>query len=698
MNRLASEKSPYLLQHAENPVDWYPWGDEAFAKAREENKPVFLSIGYATCHWCHVMEHESFEDEEVARLMNEAFISIKVDREERPDIDNTYMTVCQMLTGHGGWPLTIIMTPDKEPFYAATYLPKDSRPNRVGMTDLVPALKKAWHDDRERVMESVQRIKNGFQKSLELGRSQQSLPYSIIADGVDSLSRRFDEVHGGFGGSPKFPSPHNLLFLIQNARINGHEPSKAMAEKTLLGMRLGGIWDHAGFGFHRYSTDHRWLLPHFEKMLYDQAMLLMAYAEGWKLTGNPLFKQTSYEIVKYVDECLTSPEGVFYSAEDADSEGEEGKFYVWTSQEIRSLFSGVDAGFFLDLFSFSDDGNFRDEATGEKTGANIPHLSGPPPKGMRSRAEELMGRLKKEREKRVRPLLDDKVLTDWNGLMIAALARAGVIFNDSELVNKAAKAWQVISDVCVCPGDRLLHRLKEGEAGIEGMADDYAFSILALTELYSATYNPEYLVQALHLQEIFDRKCYDEEYGGYFFTPHDGEPLLGRQKEIYDGAIPSSNSAAALNGFRLSRLSGDPAHENRSHSIFKAFSEVVADSPSGYTFALLAWQLLSGTSNEIVICAEEENDEVREAIRICHEKAPPGSSVILKTDETEILLNKAGVFKEYSHKQQAESNDDASDTKEITIYVCTGFSCKAPVHSAGELSEIFDNQSPVNPE
>jgi uncharacterized protein len=678
MNRLAQEKSPYLLQHADNPVDWYPWGEEAFNKAREENKPVFLSIGYATCHWCHVMEHESFEDEEVASLMNEAFVNIKVDREERPDIDNTYMTVCQMLTGSGGWPLTIVMTPEKEPFYAATYLPKSSRPNRIGMTELVPALGKAWKEDHERVMESVQRIKEGFRKSLELGRSQKELSDSVIDDGIEDLRQRFDEVNGGFGGAPKFPSPHNLLFLIQNARINGHEPSKMMAEKTLMAMRMGGLWDHVGFGFHRYSTDHEWLLPHFEKMLYDQAMLLMAYAEGWQLTGNPLFRQTAYEIVQYLDERLTSSDGVFYSAEDADSEGEEGKFYVWTADEIRSVLPESDAVFFMDLYNIDEEGNFHDEATGRKTGANIPHLSKAVREESRDRVEDLLRQLKKSRESRVRPLLDDKVLTDWNGLMIAALARAGVIFDDNKLTAKSEKAWEVLYEFCLCPGDRLLHRLKEDEAAISGMADDYTFTIWALTELYNATFDPEYLVQALHLQEIFDRNCFDEDHGGYFFTPHDGEQLLGRQKEIYDGAIPSSNSVAALNGFRLSRLTSNPDFENRARSIFKAFSGPVEDAPAGYTFALYARQLMNSSTREIVICDPPESEAMHEAIRICREKAAPGSAIVLKTDETEILLNKADVFTRYKARDNG-----------LTVYVCENFSCRKPVHTIDELKEIF---------
>src|SRR6056297_2159098 len=383
----------------------------------------YFSIGYATCHWCHVMAHESFEDEGVAQLMNEAFINIKVDREERPDIDNTYMTVCQMLTGQGGWPLTIVMTPDKEPFYAATYLPKHSRQNRIGMMEFVPAIQKAWETDRANVMNSVERIKDGFTKTLELGRTHSDLPENILDQTQQSLSGRFDRSEGGFGTSPKFPSPHNLLFLLKRYRTSQENHSLEMANLTLKKMRLGGIWDHVGFGFHRYSTDARWLLPHFEKMLYDQAMLLLAYTEAWEITQEPLFKETAHNIVDYVEECLMDKEGAFYSAEDADSEGEEGKFYVWESGEIRDILDSDDAEKFLGLYQFEEEGNFLDEATHQKTGKNIPHLKREMAPEKKDSVSRILKKLKKHRENRIRPQLDDKILTDWNGLMIAALAR-----------------------------------------------------------------------------------------------------------------------------------------------------------------------------------------------------------------------------------------------------------------------------------
>ena len=677
MNRLANEKSPYLLQHKDNPVDWYPWCDEAFEKAKKEDKPVFLSIGYATCHWCHVMEHESFEDETVAHQMNDAFVNIKVDREERPDIDHTYMTVCQMLTGHGGWPLTIVMTPDKEPFYAATYLPKQSRPNRIGMLDFVPAIKKAWTTDRENIMASVGRIKEGFGKTLELGKSEADLRESVIGDARDSLAARFDRADGGFGSAPKFPSPHNLLFLLKRARKTESEQDLEMVRLTLEKMRLGGLWDHVGFGFHRYSTDAKWLLPHFEKMLYDQAMLLLAYSEGWAATGDPLFKQTAYEIVNYLEECLTSPEGAFYSAEDADSEGEEGKFYVWTEKEILEILSPEGADYFLSAYNFKPEGNFRDEATHELTGKNIPHLNKPIPESDAANTEALLTKLRKEREKRIRPLLDDKILTDWNGLIIAALARAGVLFNDSKLIQKAETAWSVIEKHCYSEGT-LLHRLKDESAEITGMADDYAFSIWGLIELYNATFNPHYLGRAISLQKTFDEKFYDSEHGGYFFTADDAEVLLGRQKEIYDGALPSSNSAAAMNGLRLSRLTSVPQFEEKSRGVFKTFSGQIEDSPSGYTYALLAYEFFLGDSMEIVITAEKNDEITTKLINTCRNHADSSTAILLKTEETAIRLDAIAPFlKNYPI------------SKNPAVYVCRSFECEAPVYTVAEVESIL---------
>jgi len=677
MNHLVTEKSPYLLQHKDNPVDWYPWGDEAFEKAKSEDKPIFLSIGYATCHWCHVMAHESFEDEGVAQLMNEAFINIKVDREERPDIDNTYMTICQMLTGQGGWPLTIVMTPGKEPFYAATYLPKHSRQNRIGMMEFVPAIQKAWKTDRANVMNSVERIKDGFTKTLELGRTHSELPENILDQTQQSLSGSFDPTDGGFGISPKFPSPHNLLFLLNRYRVTDDTTSLNMAELTLKKMRLGGIWDHVGFGFHRYSTDQHWLLPHFEKMLYDQTMLLLAYTEAWEITQEPLFKETAYDIVDYIEECLTDDDGAFYSAEDADSEGEEGKFYVWETGEIRSILSADEAETFSDLYQFEEEGNFRDEATHQKTGKNIPHLKREISTEEKSFMDRILKELKSAREKRVRPQLDDKILTDWNGLMIAAFSRAGKVFDEQEFTQKAEGAWSYLQKNCFTDGE-LLHRVKDGEAAITGMADDYAFTVWGLIELHQATQNLDYLQDALKIQAVFDRECWDDEFGGYFFTAAGAEKLLGRQKEIYDGAIPSSNSVALRNLFYLSRLTGEPRFEERAEQLLRSFSVQIEDAPPGYTFALDSLQLLRSNSVEVVITAKDESDEVVKMIKAVEKNSPPGSVILLKTESNREVLTELSPFTEnYPVGEQP------------AVYVCRNFACKAPVYSVDEITEAL---------
>jgi len=678
MNQLAHEKSPYLLQHAENPVDWYPWSKEAFQKAKKENKPVFLSIGYATCHWCHVMAHESFEDKEVAQLMNDAFINIKVDREERPDIDNTYMTVCQMLTGQGGWPLTIIMTPEKEPFFAATYLPKSSMQGRIGMLDLVPQIKNAWQNDQKRIDDAVQRIKEGFSKSLQLGQSKQALPGQVTHEAFQNLKDRYDPDYGGFGGSPKFPSPHNLLFLADYARIHQNDQAKEMVHKTLLQMRLGGLWDHIGKGFHRYSTDREWLLPHFEKMLYDQATLLMAYAEGWKLTGEDLFKETALDIVNYVESQLQSPDGLFYSAEDADSEGEEGKFYVWSREEIDSILSNEESELFCTHYNIRAEGNFLDESTRQRTGKNIPYLSRPLSDAEEEKLAENRQKLNEKREKRIRPQLDDKILTDWNGLMIAALAKAGVLLQNQMLIQKAETAFNQLIKLCKTDSSTLLHRIKDGEAAIEGMADDYAFLIRGALELYNATFSPDYLSEAVELQRTFTEQFADQTHGGFFYTAEKAEELLGRQKEIYDGAIPSSNSVAVLNGYQLTRLTGETEFEQQSDKIITAFSDQVSDAPAGYTYALYAHQQMQQPSHEIVITAKTIDEQANQLIETARSHAGPGSVILVKTANWSNTLSSIAPYTEsYPLKEKP------------AVYVCSNFSCKAPVYDLESLKELL---------
>ncbi len=678
-NQLANEKSPYLLQHADNPVDWYPWSNEAFEKAKTEDKPVFLSIGYATCHWCHVMAHESFEDEEVARLMNGAFVNIKVDREERPDIDNTYMTICQMMTGQGGWPLTIIMTPEKEPFFAATYLPKQSRQNRIGMLDLVPQIEQAWKNRRGEIKKSTGKILEHFSQTLELSKQGGKLEDDILEQAVDELSRRFDSQYGGFGTSPKFPSPHNLIFLMHASRSGRDDNALNMALRTLEFMRYGGIFDHIGGGFHRYSTDRKWLLPHFEKMLYDQAMLILAYTLGWQHSKKPLLKDTVYRIVEYIERDLLSESGGFYSAEDADSEGEEGKFYVWEKEEIESILDKEDADFISRLFNVTDDGNFREEATGEKTGANILHLSSLPGQKEMEKADSILQKLKREREKRIRPLLDDKILTDWNGLIMAALSKAGAVFGDKNLIGLAERVFSFIDQKMTTEDGGLQHRFKDGDAAIGGMADDYAFVIWGLIELYEATFNLKYLRKSIELNRHFEKHFRDESHGGYYFTSEKSEKLLGRQKEIYDGAIPSSNSVQVLNQVRIARLTGDTSHEEKAVKDLHAFAKQVNHTPAGYLHALHALFLTGGDSYEIVITSEKKNEVTDHYLKIIRTAPLIEPAIHLRTSD--------------NHKNLAELapfTGDFSMKEQELVYVCKNFSCDLPVKSSKDLKNKLE--------
>ncbi|MFH0792587.1 MAG: thioredoxin domain-containing protein, partial [bacterium] len=448
-NRLVFEKSPYLLQHASNPVDWYPWGEEAFKAAREQDKPIFLSIGYSTCHWCHVMEHESFEDSEVAELMNQYFISIKVDREERPDIDSVYMTVTQALTGSGGWPMTVILTPDKQPFYAGTYFAKYSRYDRRGMMDLLPGIGNAWKNDRVNAVKAASEITQALAR-MTAGAPGDALTSETLQEGFHQLSESFDDDGGGFGHAPKFPTPHNFSFLLRYWKRTGDAAALEMVEKTLSSMRRGGIFDHVGFGFHRYSTDPEWLVPHFEKMLYDQAMLTIACIETYQAMGKEEYAQTAREILAYVMRDMTSPEGGFYSAEDADSEGVEGKFYLWSPEEVVSLLGKEEGELFSKIYNIVEGGNFREEATGHGTGGSIPHLQKPlsemakelnlDESSLASRLEASRRKLFAAREKRIHPLKDDKILTDWNGLMIAAMAKAAKALDDPQYADAARRA------------------------------------------------------------------------------------------------------------------------------------------------------------------------------------------------------------------------------------------------------------------
>ena len=548
-NHLVNEKSPYLIQHVRNPVNWYPWGEKAFKKAIDENKPIFLSIGYSTCHWCHVMAHESFEDPKIGRLMNDAFVSIKVDREERPDLDNIYMTVCQLMTGSGGWPLTIIMTPDRKPFFAGTYFAKESGYGRPGLKDLIQNVKELWDTKPEEVTSSADTLIDALQKI-----SETSSGIELNADVLDacygSLSSNFDDIHGGFGGAPKFPAAHNLSFLMRFWKRSGKKRALEMVAETLDSMRSGGVYDQLGFGFHRYSVDQEWLVPHFEKMLYDQATISMTYIEAFQATGKEKYKNTALEIFEYVLRDMKSSEGGFYSAEDADSEGVEGKFYIWTKKEIIDVLGDEEGSFASKVFGVTEEGNFQEETTGKKTGVNILHLEnsiedmieifGISREDLEKKIEKIRKKLFEHRAKRVHPHKDDKILADWNGLMIASLAKGAQVFGEEKYLKAAGDAADFITNK-MRQNKRLMHRFRGGESAIDGHLDDYAFMIHGLLELFEATFNMSYLKSALSLNETLLDHFWDDENGGFYFTPDDGERVLVRKKEIYDSASPSGN-------------------------------------------------------------------------------------------------------------------------------------------------------------
>jgi uncharacterized protein YyaL (SSP411 family) len=600
-NRLIHEKSPYLLQHAYNPVDWYPWDPEAFHKAEKEGKPIFLSIGYSTCHWCHVMERESFEDTDVAEAINDAFVSIKVDREERPDIDATYMKVCQMMTGSGGWPLSIIMTPDRRPFFAGTYIPKETGHGRIGMLDLIAQIKDIWENDRKRALDVSSRVVESLKlepriKAHTLG--EETLKFAYL-----QLSQSFDPRHGGFRTAPKFPTPHNLLYLLRYWKRTGEEKALSMVERTLRSIRMGGVYDQIGFGVHRYSTDAHWLVPHFEKMLYDQALATMAYTETYQTTGDPFYRQVSEEIIGYVLSEMISPQGGFYSAEDADSEGEEGKFYVWTEDEIRDLLAPEELNAFNTVYNVSEEGNYQDEATRRKTGKNILHMKktlaeyaselGITEESLKLMLEQSRTKLLETRGNRVRPHLDDKVLTSWNGLMIAALAKAGRALREPRYIEAASKTVDFILSTMRTPEGRILRRYRDGDTSISGFLEDYAFFVWGLLEMYESTFETNYLRLAIEYNDAMIGFFWDETGGGFFSTAADSEEILVREKEAYDGALPSANSVALLNLVRISKLTADPDLDGKMSALIDRFSEQVYTSPMSHTFFMTAMDFIS---------------------------------------------------------------------------------------------------------
>ena len=686
-NRLIYEKSPYLLQHAGNPVDWYPWGDEAFTRAARERKPVFLSIGYTTCHWCHVMAHESFEDSGVAHLLNENFICIKVDREERPDIDSIYMSASQIMTGQGGWPLTVILTPEKKPFFAGMYIPKESRFGMTGLMDLLPRITRSWKERRSDLIASAEKITAALDCAQEVNPTGN--PDSSLLDlGFQELTQRFDAIQGGFGQAPKFPTPHTLLFLLRFWKRTGNERALTMVEKTLGAMRCGGISDLVGGGFHRYSTDARWRVPHFEKMLYDQALLVMAYTEAYQATRNPKYRKTAEEIISYVLQNLTSPDGAFFSAEDADSEGKEGSFYLWTTSEIEHVLGREDAIVAAYAFNVTHTGNYHNKAQGK--GLNILYRTqsisrlasslGVSDIALASRLESIRDRLFTARAQRVRPSRDEKILADWNGLFIAALAQASRAFNNENYREAGRRAMQFVLSRMRDPSGGLMHRYCDGEPAIPAFGDDYACIIKALIELYESTFEPSYLSSARELNMRFLTHFWDETKGGFFTLSDTAETLLVKKKEIYDGAIPSCNSVAFENLVRLAHLTGDAATEEKASVLSAGFSAIVQQSPSAHTGFLCALDSAIGPFHDVVIVGEREDKDTRAMIDALGNHYLPNVLVLYRSiGESDYLLTSLAPF----------IRTLCSVSNKATAYICTGHTCAIPTTELHRMLELL---------
>jgi uncharacterized protein YyaL (SSP411 family) len=693
-NRLAKEKSPYLLQHAQNPVDWYPWSDEAFEKAEKEDKPVFLSIGYSTCHWCHVMEKESFEDEEVAQLLNEKFVATKVDREERPDIDSIYMKTCMLITGGGGWPLTIIMTPQKEPFFAGTYFPKNSRGRMIGLLDLLRDTAGLWERKRSKLVATAERVTRYLTDYVRAKHQGEEFTEIVLDEAFIRLLDSLDWTNAGFGSSPKFPSPHNLMFLLRYWKRKGRPQALEMVEKTLQKMRLGGIFDQVGFGFHRYSTDSMWLVPHFEKMLYDQAMMSIAYIETYQATGKKEYKRTAEEVFEYVFKRMTNPEGAFFSAEDADSEGQEGKFYLWTETEIKDSLNGM-ADLIIKMFNITKEGNYYDESQRDKTGKNILHFKKPLQElalELDTKHEKLpvilenaRQKLYEVREKRIHPLKDDKILTDWNGLMIAALAKGAQAFNSIKYVEAAERAINFVLTKQQTADGRLLHRYKDGEAAIGGYLDDFAFLVWGLIELYETTFEMRYLSEALRLQDTMIKHFWDKEDGGFFYTSDDSEKILTRHKDIHDGAIPAGYSIAFLNLIRLARMTGKTDYEEKAAALAKAFSSHQEGIPSQNTMFLTGLDFLFGPSYEIVIVGNLESPETKNMFQAVNTCFIPNKVVLFKKETDPKLENMISFVKSMK-----------TIGGKTTAYICRAFVCEKPMTEVKEVLQhlteaVFSN-------
>ncbi|WP_213423479.1 thioredoxin domain-containing protein [Bhargavaea massiliensis] len=668
-NRLIHEKSPYLLQHAHNPVDWYPWGEEAFRRAEEENKPVFVSIGYSTCHWCHVMAHESFEDEEVAELINQYFIPVKVDREERPDIDAIYMDACMKLTGQGGWPLNAFLTPDQKPFYIGTYFPKTGKYGRPGMMDVLPQLHDVYTNDPDRVKEIGDRMKEALEVRAEPGNGE--IPASTLHQAFGQLARLYDGVYGGFGGAPKFPSPHQLLYLFRYHEWHGEPLALEMADRTLDAMASGGIYDQIGSGFARYSVDEYWLVPHFEKMLYDQAMLMMAYTEAYQVSGDDRYAGIVKDLFQFIRREMTHPEGGFYSALDADSEGAEGTYYLWTEEEVYAVLDEKEAEIVCAVYDITPGGNFEGKSIPNMVGLDMDAITeefGIPEEEVEDILDESLPKMLAYREKRVYPHLDDKVLTSWNGLMIAALAKAGAAFSDSGMIETAKRAADFITRN-LDAGDHLFAKWREGEARFHAYLDDYAYLMWGQLELHQATGQERYASEAVRLAGILEERFADGP-GAFFFTDREGETLLTRSKDVLDGALPSGNGIAAMQLWRLGKLTADERWIRRAEEIMAEFSGEAEQYPNGTLSLLMGRMAFEAGGREVVVTGSRPDDR-SELLDLLRETFLPFDVWTEPSDDSSPLAGLTSGKTDNSHP--------------LTAFVCENNMCHAPVHGIGEI-------------
>lgn len=685
-NRLINEKSPYLLQHAYNPVDWYPWGDEAFSLAREEDKPIFLSVGYSTCHWCHVMERESFEDDRISAFMNRWFVSIKVDREERPDIDQLYMAAVQAMTGSGGWPMSVFLLPDGRPFYAGTYFPPESMYGRPGFLDVLHGLHEAWQGKRNELKSVASQIIHALAESSEGGKVAE-IPRDIADRAFEDFASGYDDRFGGFGTAPKFPRPVQFNFLLRYWFRTGNVRARDMVLQTLKAMSRGGIRDHLGGGFHRYSTDPHWLVPHFEKMLYDQALLADSYLDAYQITGEMFYAEVAREIFAYILKRMTSPQGGFYSAEDADSEDpgcpgikREGLFYLWTEEEVRKLLPGIEGDIFCRRFGVKKGGNVQDDTHNEFTGKNILHVD----QSIREIAEHFSrseGSIKKslqtsikilvkERRKRKKPHLDDKILVSWNGLMIHALARGAAILEDENLLAAARTASLFIKKYLYSQTQgRLWRRYRNNESGLNGQLDDYAFLVHGLLALYQADQNPEWLAWAINLTEKQVELFWDQEQHGFYDSVSDAS-LPFRMKGDYDGAEPAGNSIAAANLLFLGHIANKSDWTEKAKQVVELFSRSIISQPTMLPEMLQAWEISESGPKQVVIAGVRGREDTCRMLAAVHRVYAPGMFVLLKECGPDVQDQAIDV--------PVSSQADMIDQK-ATAYICENFTCQKPI-------------------